>query len=176
MDPTGWLSYAAQSPWIVAVVAAGVLFLAFRRVFRSLRAEISARTTGMMQDVEQKLYQWAFDERKIMVEGKEMVERKPSARLVGLAQVVAPVFIATGIEWAKQNVKINPGQFIQGGAAGGIGDLLAGGLPPNALKMIPKEWRGIATIAAPFLSKFIGPKAGATTAAQTSSGMVPYNP
>lgn len=157
-----------MDPWELATLAVSCATLAFLLgTFWVLRTAIPRLIQLLPQIAQRALFEWAFDEAEAVgADGKKTTVAKPSPRLTGALDVIMPALITHGIAWAQKNIKPTSAIAQAGPAIASMG--------PEALKMVPKEWRGIAQLLLPYLPGFLsklGPaRAGPAAAAAPATG------
>lgn len=154
LDATFWLVCALFSLVLLGFAAAYTLY----RRLPSLIGPLVAKA----------VVSWAIERTEQVVDGKVTNVYQPTPAVKQLMSAVLPILVAEAFQWAKDNIKLRPGTALGGGGGGGIG--LEG-----ALGMLPKEYRGIASLllpyAQPMIAKFLG--GGGTPAADKTKKETP---
>lgn len=136
-----------------AVVGLGVaLFGAGAVVWVRIRRLIDRLKAQMVQTAMKAVMDWAFVESEVEIAGKKVRKLTATPQFEGLITGMLPFVISKGMEWAKSNVKLKDVVPI---ALGG-----EGGFPAEALKMVPKEYRGLAALFGPYIKPFLARFAG----------------
>jgi len=113
-----------------------------------------------------------WEDAEIVAEdGTKAIQRRPNSQVVAAIQalvpVIAPVLLAEGSKWAKENIKFKMPEGMMGGSEGG--SPLAGIIG----QFLPKKYQGIAGLIGPFLGRMLpGLGGGAPGAPGGSTGPV----
>lgn len=135
----------------------GVLVLTF--VF--LRLSIPRLVDRMRRQILNDALSLAFDSVDVaQADGSVKKQLKPTPQFQALLAQLTPMLIGQVVEWAKANVKLQPGQAAGPGQIG----------PEAILTMIPKKFQGVAALFLPYIQKFLGGAKGVAGAEGGTAG------
>jgi len=144
------LAFWVEEGTIGGVLVVLLMLLAGLRVLAKSFGSIPQLFTQFLRSM---LWEESVEEAE---DGTKVVVRKPSSQLVdgikAIAPVVIPVLLREGTEWAKKNVKLGGGS----GPLAGLGGEGLEGMAGALISQLPKRYQGLAAMALPFLSKFLG--------------------